>query len=161
MALVFEHSCHCTSGHCDSTGNSELPFGKKKNASNAPGQQKAVRLGQNNTIGIYFWFIRRGLQQPPAPHPLRPTHRSPQKNLSPFPRANTPKVPLNCQHHPRMSRKQDFFFFFFPAWSKVKWKFTMTFRLIHTHLTSFYSSCLRKDWYTKFAEMRGGRMKKM
>lgn len=36
----------------------------------------------------------------------------------------------------------------------------MTFRLIHTHLTSFYSGCLRKAWYTKFAEVRGGRMKK-
>lgn len=36
----------------------------------------------------------------------------------------------------------------------------MTFRLIHTHLTSFYSSCLRKARYTKFAEMRGGRLEK-
>lgn len=46
------------------------------------------------------------------------------------------------------------------SWSKVKWKFTMTFRLIHTHLTSFYSGCLRKAWYAKFAEVRGGRIKK-
>ena len=41
--------------------------------------------------------------------------------------------------------------------SKVKRKFTMTFRLIHSHLTSFYSGCLRKAWYSKF-EVRGGRM---
>lgn len=70
-----------------------------QNASNAPGQQKAVPLGQNNTIRIYFWFLR--LCSPP------------KKTLSPFPRANTPKVPLNCQHHPRKSWNQDFFFFFF------------------------------------------------
>lgn len=35
----------------------------------------------------------------------------------------------------------------------------MTFGLIYTHLTSFYSGCLRKAWYTKFAEVRGGRIK--
>ena len=29
----------------------------------------------------------------------------------------------------------------------------------HTHLSSFYSGCLRKAWYTKCAEVRGGRMK--
>lgn len=36
----------------------------------------------------------------------------------------------------------------------------MTFGLIYTHLTSFYSGCLRKAWYTKFAEVRGSRIKK-
>lgn len=36
----------------------------------------------------------------------------------------------------------------------------MTFGLIYTHLTSFHSGCLRKAWYTKFAEVRGSRIKK-
>lgn len=40
--------------------------------------------------------------------------------------------------------------------SRSKVKFTMTFRLIHTHFTSFGYGCLRKAWYTKFAEVRGG-----
>lgn len=142
-ALVFEHSYHGTFGHSDYTGNSKLPFGKmllmpldnKKQCHWDKTTQYASTSGSSSSAG-------------------------PQKTLSPFPRANTPKVPLNCQHHPRKSWNQDFFFFLF-SWSKVKWKFTMTFRLIHTHLTSFYSSCLRKARYTKFAEMRGGRLKKM
>lgn len=37
----------------------------------------------------------------------------------------------------------------------------MTFGLIYTHLTSFYSGCLRKAWYTKFAEVRGSRIIKI
>lgn len=75
----------------------------------------------------------------------------------PSPEQTFRKCLRTCQPHPHELESGIFFFL---SWSKVKWKFTMTFRLIHTHLASFYSSCLRKARSTKFAEMRGGGIKK-
>lgn len=68
---------------------------------------------------------------------------------SSFPWANIQKVPTS----PTRAEIRNF-----PR-SEGKWKFTMTLKLIHTHLTSFYLGCLRNARYTEFAEVRGGVIK--
>ena len=80
-----------------------------------------------------------------------------------LPLSKHPEPARELPASPTLPRIRGFLFLFFPPWSKSgkkkkkgnsQWHSV----LIHTHLTSFCSGCLRKACYTKFAEVRGGRM---